>query len=103
MGELEFAGELVIDWPDTGGEFRDPLPARCTALYEFRMGYGLELLPDVIAVTVRASAENSLITAEVTRRRLTGDPDEPFADETSTWLVVGFRMGLKVPARRPLT
>jgi hypothetical protein len=91
----EYAGELVIEWPETDGEFRHAVAGTMTAPYEFRMGYGLTLLEDVTALTVRVSVKD-VITAEVTRLRLTGDPDEPFTEEVSTWLVVGFRTRARV-------
>jgi len=86
-----YAGELVIEWPDTGAEFRRPAAGRSISLYEYRIGFGLTLLNDVTVLNLHASASD-VITAELTRHRPTGNQDEPFAEDVSTWLVVGFRL-----------
>jgi hypothetical protein len=90
-GETEYAGELVIEWPDQRGEYRRPIAGTFTTLYEFRFGYGLELLSDVVAMELHADAV-SWMTADLTRDRPTGDPDAPYAREVSRWIVAGFRL-----------
>jgi len=78
------AGELVIEWPDSRGEYRRPISGKFTNLYEFRFGYGLELLPNVLAMELHADAEG-FMTADLTR-------STPDGDEVSTWSVVGMRL-----------
>jgi hypothetical protein len=84
MAAEDFAGELVIEWPDSGGDYRQAPAGRQVVVYEHRAGSGLTLLTDVVSLTLHASPA-SLITATLIRHR-------ELATEESTWVVVGMRM-----------